>query len=490
MKSFLRGLLFAVAPTALVFGAAELALRAAGESPTSASSSRGFDDAAIYVGPDTEHPGSFRTFVFPDHPHKEVRIPPKGGAKRVLLLGGSNTESFPEQLLERELERLDPDRIDGYEVVNLGRQGYGSARVAILFEQALILEPDVVVIYSGHNEFIELDFQLELAALEQDATPVQRLLERTAVFTALEGRFAPKDTWGSGEEPSTEPEWQHEQTRDFTFQQTLERFASYRRNLELMIDLARQARAEVVLCTPVGNELSMPLGWGLPASFPADQTGGYKHKRQAWMKRLPEPMSVFIPPTGRDRIKHFAWSLSEDMGNDLGNVPQLRELAAPFADEPPYRQSPDRWVPQLFEKLTTQARFFHAPLEESERAGLLRFLNDAQNFLDQVPDDPMVHFGRGIALLRLGRGEEAAEALHAAAARDRGPQCANDTSNQIVRAIAAANPDLRLFDSQGLYRERSPNGIVGYELLRDECHLHTRAYEQLMRDLAPFVLGN
>lgn len=489
MKHFLRGVLFACLPTVFVLGIAELALRAAGAKPATANLSRGFDQAGTYVAPDPELPGGYRTHIYPpQHQHMESHVPAKGEARRVLLLGGSNTESFPEEILEQELERRNPDREAGYEVVNLGRQGYGSARVATLLAQSLVLEPDLVVIYSGHNEFIELDFQLELAALEQDTSSLRRLLRHSVAFTALSNRLEPKQVWNSGEEPKTDPKWLHEESRAFTYQQTLERFERYRGNLELMFRLAREAGAEILICTPVSNELAMPLGWELPESFPPAQVAGYKQQRQEWMKRLPEPMSAFIPRTGRDRIKSFAWVVEEVVEPDLANVPRLRELAEPFNTDPPYLQSPGRWIPQLARRLAVQEQYFHAPLDEAERGGLERFLADGKRFTDRVPDDPMVHFGRGIALLRLGRGAEAAEALHLAAARDRGPQSANDTSNDIVRALAAANDDVHLFDSQALYRERTPNGIVGYELMRDECHLHTRAYRQLMLDLAPHIL--
>ncbi|MFW6168867.1 MAG: hypothetical protein ACODAD_00150 [Planctomycetota bacterium] len=42
-----------------------------------------------------------------------------------------------------------------WEVVNAGGVGYASYRVAKLMEELVRYEPDLFIIYSGHNEFLK-----------------------------------------------------------------------------------------------------------------------------------------------------------------------------------------------------------------------------------------------------------------------------------------------------------------------------------------------
>jgi hypothetical protein len=135
LRDLAVGLLLAV----LVLGAVELGLRAAGVGAPGAQSdlSRGFDPRAAYLVPDPEQPGGWTT-QFGDKQMPERRVPPRDGRARVLLFGGSNTNSLPVDVLRRALGE------QGYDVHNLGRNGYGSARVRPLVEQSLEhLDPDV-----------------------------------------------------------------------------------------------------------------------------------------------------------------------------------------------------------------------------------------------------------------------------------------------------------------------------------------------------------
>lgn len=100
-------------------------------------------------------PGSKRTF----NPVSVERTRSPGSI-RVVVLGGSSTFGFPygdvvshPRFLAHRLEALFPGRT--VEVANLGAMSYGSQRIAGLLPWVRGLEPDLVVIDTGHNEFVE-----------------------------------------------------------------------------------------------------------------------------------------------------------------------------------------------------------------------------------------------------------------------------------------------------------------------------------------------
>ncbi len=75
------------------------------------------------------------------------------GTFRVFVLGGSvAARSMGDQILERRLRQALPKTT--VEAVNCGMGGYDSAREAMVLEEVLGHEPDLVVLISGHNESI------------------------------------------------------------------------------------------------------------------------------------------------------------------------------------------------------------------------------------------------------------------------------------------------------------------------------------------------
>ena len=79
---------------------------------------------------------------------------------RVFTLGGSTTYGRPYDdatsftaWLRAYLGTIDPGR--HWEIVNCGGISYASYRVALLMEELVEYEPDLFIIYSGNNEFLE-----------------------------------------------------------------------------------------------------------------------------------------------------------------------------------------------------------------------------------------------------------------------------------------------------------------------------------------------
>ncbi len=82
------------------------------------------------------------------------------GAFRIFCLGGSTTQGNPfgretafSTWLRLGLEAADARRT--WEVINCGGLSYPSYRVSLILDECLAYEPDLIVLCTGHNEFLE-----------------------------------------------------------------------------------------------------------------------------------------------------------------------------------------------------------------------------------------------------------------------------------------------------------------------------------------------
>lgn len=101
----------------------------------------------------------------------------------VFVLGGSSVYGYPHGAefafparMEGALRTAHPDR--KVYVVNQGGMSYGSGRLRLLASQLMTYRPDVVVIYTGHNEFVEANVARlgePGGALDAALRPIRRL---------------------------------------------------------------------------------------------------------------------------------------------------------------------------------------------------------------------------------------------------------------------------------------------------------------------------
>ncbi len=447
--------------------------------------SRGFDGRARYLVPQDD--GGHRTQMF--EKRDEIVVPPRGDAVRVLLFGGSNTEIFPHAELQRLLDQqaAAEGAARRFEVINLGRSGYGSARVAILFTQALqALEPDVVLIYSGHNEFIERGFATDVA--ERGPPPLLAPLARLRSVRALLPLFGA---------PAPEP-WAmaYEEFRQLTYDQTLQYLEGYRRNLSGMCAAAAEADVPVVLCTVVSNMLAPPWGYAAPAGTSDEQRDVIKRLKDAGRGHLPAWVRVAFDPPLRVRAEDWReYGEPQQTAGELPReVPVLRTLSGELADTtdtwrtPPTHlwPWPDRWSPDVWTLLGAVEALHHATLTPREERLARRAYDFYGELLALCPDEPRGLFQQGLCAYVLGRPEEAAELFARAGAFDRAPRAGNDVTNGMLRAVAAER-GVTLVDAAAWFRERCPDGIVGYEVMMDHCHLQAGARVHLMARLAPAI---
>ena len=179
---------------------------------------------------------------------------------RVFCMGGSttygrpydDTTSFPGWL--RELLPL-ADASRKWEVINAGGVSYASYRVAALMEELAQYQPDLFIIYSGHNEFLEDRTYRELKQTPATLRRVTTTVGRTRTYSLLssllraeDGTFKLPTDVDAKLDHSVGPADYHRD--DLLREQILDHFEF---NLVRIVDTARRAGASVLLIVPTAN---------------------------------------------------------------------------------------------------------------------------------------------------------------------------------------------------------------------------------------------
>jgi tetratricopeptide (TPR) repeat protein len=192
-------------------------------------------------------------------------MPKPQGTFRLATLGGSTTYGRPyigETAFSRWLAVLG-NNFDGsgkYEVINAGGISYASYRVARVQQELSNYKPDLFVVYSGHNEFLEARTFANLKAESPLLRRSRELLHYSRIYSLLSRALAKlTDNAEKGrtvlpEEVSVElekivgPDFYH---RDENFRRGV--LQQYRASLQRMIDTAKAGRVPLILCTLPSN---------------------------------------------------------------------------------------------------------------------------------------------------------------------------------------------------------------------------------------------
>ncbi|HEX9733523.1 MAG TPA: tetratricopeptide repeat protein [Thermoanaerobaculia bacterium] len=199
--------------------------------------------------------------------HQEFPAAKAPGTYRAFALGGSTTAGRPyddrvafARWMELYLAAMDPSR--RFEVVNAGAISYASYRVVVLMRELVRYRPDLFVIYTGHNEFLEERSYSDLIHEDPRWRRLRLALDRLRTFTlAREGlRRLAQD---GGEKPpatllASEVETRLEgwtglaaYRRDDELRRSIVEHFGF--NLRQMVRIARDHGVEVVFVRPVSN---------------------------------------------------------------------------------------------------------------------------------------------------------------------------------------------------------------------------------------------
>jgi tetratricopeptide (TPR) repeat protein len=181
--------------SALLLAALEGGLRLLGIGAPDATCSR-LKYQQIYLP--ALHPASLPDGT-PVRATKDMRLPfqwileakPENGL-RVFTFGGSATAGLGfspnvtfSRHLERMLEEAYPDRV--VELINLGIVALSSSQVKYLVADVCQnYQPDLVIIYSGNNEFLEIHAEKYAAAVANLGSRIRDLIRDTQIFRAVD----------------------------------------------------------------------------------------------------------------------------------------------------------------------------------------------------------------------------------------------------------------------------------------------------------------
>jgi len=186
---------------------------------------------------------------------------------RAFCVGGSTTYGRPYSprtsfcsWLEDFLNYVDPDH--KWEVVNAGGVSYASYRIALLMEELIQYEPDLVVVYTGHNEFLERRTYSKILRLPVVLRDLGTLASKLRIYSLL------NDIIGYGVTGKGKPGYVHKLSKEVNpildqaigpedyvrdDEQKKDIVAHFKFNLTRIIKLARSVDAKVILVTPASK---------------------------------------------------------------------------------------------------------------------------------------------------------------------------------------------------------------------------------------------
>ncbi len=192
---------------------------------------------------------------------------------RIFCLGGSTVQgrpfaietSFP-TFLELSLQAAEPDR--QWEVVNCGGVSYASYRLVPVLEEILQYQPDLIVLYTGHNEFLEDRTYGHVKRMPAVVAWPAEVLAKTRTCQLLHQVWR-TDTTGAEPEQPGRPVLAEEVDAMLEYRGGLDKYSrdeKWRRdieahflyNLNRMVALARDAGVPLLLANPVCNLRDCP----------------------------------------------------------------------------------------------------------------------------------------------------------------------------------------------------------------------------------------
>lgn len=188
---------------------------------------------------------------------------------RIFCLGGSTVQGRPYSIetsftnwLRMGLKNLDPSR--DYEVVNCGGISYASYRLVPILKECLQHEPDLFIICSGHNEFLEDRQYSRMKSISGSAwTGIAKSMSRLRTLSVVRSvvfgdRIQRQDSADSRTTLKAEVDamldYQNGLSlyhRDEVWQQDVA--THFESNLQRMVELASAANVPTMLIQPCSN---------------------------------------------------------------------------------------------------------------------------------------------------------------------------------------------------------------------------------------------
>jgi len=193
---------------------------------------------------------------------------------RVFCLGGSTVQGRPYSTetsfttwLKLNLRAARPET--DWEVVNCGGISYASYRLVPIMQELLKHEPDLFIIYTGHNEFLEDRTYRPLKRMPHALLRLHQVMLNLRSYSLAHQFFSSRRAQGTGDGRSSKPVLPTEVQARLDFSDGLDSYhrddvwhqvtiEHFRHNLQTMVRMSRGAGVPVILVNPVTNLKDCP----------------------------------------------------------------------------------------------------------------------------------------------------------------------------------------------------------------------------------------
>lgn len=262
--AFIKNMATGIAVALAILVVIELVLMAAGVTPLykRTDTSVGFEGYAPLFVRHTQPDGEqvYRTASNKLQWFNMQQFPAKKGegVTRVFCLGGSTTYGRPYDdrtsfsgWLRLFLPSVDSTR--RWEVINAGGISYASYRVARVMEELAGYEPDLFIVYTGHNEFLESRTYAAYLEVPGFVRSLAVQASRTRLYSVLhdlteKGKAVLPAEVDPLLDNSVGPE---DYQRDDAMREAI--LSDYRASLQKMVEIGERAGADLIFVTPASN---------------------------------------------------------------------------------------------------------------------------------------------------------------------------------------------------------------------------------------------
>ena len=237
-------------------------------------------------------------------------LPRPDGVYRIVVVGGSTVLGFPyppELAFPRQLEVLLNQQNTGqrFEVINTGIIAINSFSVADIVSQAVAMEPDLIIVHTGHNEFYgPTGVASTDTVAPQTAYSMAVKARRIRLFQLVAGCFA--------DDEANQTNAMESLPATVTISQDGPLFQEakncYRSNLQRIVTTASSAGISVVLTTVASN-----LSGHSPVSFHVPEQLADKD-RERWLSSFNRGRELTATASWTEALTHLdnAKSISDD----------------------------------------------------------------------------------------------------------------------------------------------------------------------------------
>lgn len=250
---------------------------------------------------------------------QSFRMPKPPGIFRIVVLGGSTTYGRPylhptsfgawmEKLIEQYTGNVD------VEMINVGGISYASYRVRRLMAEMASYDPDLFVVYSGHNEFLEARTFAELREESDELRRIRSAFHHSHLYSLLAralGKVAAPElgptTLGDKVDATLEriggPELYH---RDAHFRAGV--IHQYRHEIEAMVRFSKKTEIPLVLAT-------LPVNLSGISPFKSEHAAGLGAEAlTAWQTAFDRGLAALADNLAQQALKALAEAEALDSG--------------------------------------------------------------------------------------------------------------------------------------------------------------------------------